>query len=97
MTFQPSIQQQALFDWVKDGSGNAVVSATAGSGKAQPDYSKVLTPRGLVRIDSLCLGDTVITPTGTASVSGIFPQGNKPVFRVHFRDGYYADCCEDHL
>lgn len=32
-TFQPSKYQQAIFDFVKKGSGNAVVEASAGSGK----------------------------------------------------------------
>ena len=31
--FIPSPQQQAVFDWVKNGSGNAFVEAVAGSGK----------------------------------------------------------------
>lgn len=31
--FQPSVYQQAVFDWVKNGRGDAVVQAVAGSGK----------------------------------------------------------------
>lgn len=31
--FTPSLQQQAVFDWVKNGRGNAFVEAVAGSGK----------------------------------------------------------------
>lgn len=33
MSFEPSPYQEAIFDWVIGGSGNAVVSARAGSGK----------------------------------------------------------------
>jgi DNA helicase-2/ATP-dependent DNA helicase PcrA len=33
MTFVPSAQQQALFDWVSDGTGSAIVEAVAGAGK----------------------------------------------------------------
>jgi len=33
MTFKPSAHQQAYFDWVKSGEGNAIVEAVAGSGK----------------------------------------------------------------
>lgn len=33
MNFTPSIFQQDIFDFVKDGSGNAIVNAVAGSGK----------------------------------------------------------------
>lgn len=32
-TFRPSSYQQAIFDWLDRGSGNAIVSAVAGSGK----------------------------------------------------------------
>ena len=32
-TKQPSLYQQAIYDWVKSGTGNAVVEAVAGSGK----------------------------------------------------------------
>ncbi len=31
--FQPSIYQQAVFDWIEKGTGNAVIHAVAGSGK----------------------------------------------------------------
>ena len=31
--FIPSVYQQAIFDWVVDGTGNAIVEAVAGSGK----------------------------------------------------------------
>jgi DNA helicase-2/ATP-dependent DNA helicase PcrA len=34
MTFKPSIKQAAIFDWVKTGTGNALVIAVAGSGKS---------------------------------------------------------------
>lgn len=33
MTFVPSAQQQEFFDWVANGSGNAIVEAVAGAGK----------------------------------------------------------------
>jgi DNA helicase-2/ATP-dependent DNA helicase PcrA len=33
MTFKPSKYQQAIFNWIKTGSGNAIIEAVAGSGK----------------------------------------------------------------
>lgn len=33
MTFIPSVQQQAFFDWISEGRGSAVVEAVAGAGK----------------------------------------------------------------
>lgn len=28
---------------------------------------------------------------------GVFPQGKKQIYRVHFKDGRWADACADHL
>lgn len=33
MAFKPSKYQQAIFDWIRDGAGHAVIEAKAGSGK----------------------------------------------------------------
>lgn len=33
MTFQPSPQQVAYFDWLREGQGNAIIEAVAGAGK----------------------------------------------------------------
>lgn len=98
MSFKPTPEQQKVYDWVETGSGNIVVTARAGSGKAQPLYAKVLTPAGFVEMGSIKAGDMVVSPKGgTATVKGVYPQGKKDVYRVHFRDGFYTDCCIDHL
>lgn len=45
--FQPSKYQQAIFDWIKNGEGNAVVEAVAGSGKTTTAIKCMeLIPRG---------------------------------------------------
>lgn len=75
-----------------------VLFARTGVGKEQPLYSKILTPSGWKRMGDMKLGDEVITGTGdVAPVVGIFPQGNKQVYRVYFQDGTYADAGIDHL
>jgi len=69
-----------------------------GTGKAQPLYSKILTPDGYITMGEIKVGDMVINSEGTSSiVEGIYRQGEISVFRVHFSDGFYADCSEDHL
>ena len=69
-----------------------------GIGKAQPLDAKVLTPCGFVNMGDLKVGDEVIGSEGKAHrVLGIYPQGEKEVFRVTFRDGSTTRCCEDHL
>lgn len=69
-----------------------------GGGKALPVDEPVLTPKGWVPIGSLKVGDKVIGVNGKpTSVTGVFPQGVKKVFRATFSDGAAVRCCEDHL
>ena len=70
----------------------------AGGGKAQPLWSKVLTPDGWIRMDEVTVGTKVITPNGeTANVIAIHEQGKKWISRVYFNDGTSVYCCKDHL
>jgi hypothetical protein len=46
----------------------------------------------------LRVGDAIINSQGrTSNVTGMFPQGEKEVFRVTFTDNSTAECCADHL
>ena len=70
----------------------------AGTGKAQPLDAYVLTPYGFKKMGDLNVGDLVSTPNGeNASIIGIFPQGEKDIYKVSFSDGSFTECCEDHL
>ncbi len=90
--------QRAVFDFVRKGKGNAIVEAVAGSGKAQPDSAMVLTANGNARIGDARVGDTVIGRNGERkTVSGVFPQGIKPVFRLTLANGAATECTDDHL
>ncbi|MCC6910045.1 MAG: AAA family ATPase [Phycisphaerales bacterium] len=69
-----------------------------GVGKAQPLDAKVLTPNGYVRMGDIEIGNVVIGSDGRSHrVLGVYPQGEKDVFRVTFRDGSTTLCCDDHL
>ncbi|HHK42447.1 MAG TPA: hypothetical protein ENJ50_08520, partial [Planctomycetaceae bacterium] len=69
-----------------------------GIGKAQPLTANVLTPDGFVPMSNLDVGDLVIGSNGQpCQVLGVYPQGDKEVFRVTFRDGSTTECCDDHL
>lgn len=69
-----------------------------GSGKAQPLYSKILTPNGFTTMGEIAVGDTVLTPDGSASeVVALFPQGKRPVYELTFRDGTKVHADKDHL
>lgn len=68
-----------------------------GCGKAQPVDEPVLTPSGWVPIGSLKIGDSVIGSSGKAvKVVGVFPQGEKQVYRVKFSDGSSTRACGEH-
>ncbi len=67
-------------------------------GRAQPVDSMVLTPRGFRTIGSLRVGDLVIGSNGRPTpVLGVYPQGEKQVYRVTAQDGSSTLCCGEHL
>lgn len=74
------------------------LAARTGQGKALPLDTKVLTPTGWVRNGDLRVGDRVISWDGKPTeVIGVFPQGVRPVYRVHFDMGTSVECDIDHL
>lgn len=81
-----------------DAGTGLLVVARSGSGKAQPLYSKIYTPDGFTTMGEIKVGDSVLSEKGeTIKVIGVFPQGIRDVYRIHFSDGVYVDCDENHL
>ena len=79
-------------------SDTTVAHITPGGGKAQSLDSLVLTPLGYKKMGDIKVGDLVCCPDGSAaSVTHVFPQGNKEMFEVNFSDGTSTECCDDHL
>ena len=69
-----------------------------GVGKAQPLDASVLAPNGFVPMGAIKVKDQVIGSDGkTHRVLGVYPQGEKDVYRVTFRDVSTTECCDDHL
>ena len=66
-------------------------------GKALANSEKVLTPYGWKSMGDMQIGDEVVTPTGTAHVTGVFPQGYRKVFNVHTTDGGRVKADAEHL
>ena len=67
-------------------------------GRAQPVDALVLTPDGFRPIGSLAVGDLVIGSSGEPTpVLGVYPQGEKDIFRVTTQDGATTLCSGDHL
>lgn len=67
-------------------------------GNAQPLDAKIATPNGWRRMGDLSLGDEVLTPAGgVTEVSGVYPRGVRPVYRVTRADGSSTEVCNEHL
>lgn len=75
-----------------------VFYGSAGTGKAQPMYSKVLTPDGFVQMSDIKAGDKVISGNNQVStVLGVYPQGEKDIYELTFDDGSTCRCSDEHL
>lgn len=72
--------------------------APAGFGKAQPKDARILTPNGYKLMGDMKVGDFVIGQDGKPHmVSGVFPQGKRPIYKVSFSNGASCECDEEHL
>uniref|UniRef100_A0AAU3I6C8 Helicase-related protein n=1 Tax=Streptomyces sp. NBC_01393 TaxID=2903851 RepID=A0AAU3I6C8_9ACTN len=75
-----------------------LLQGEVGSGKAQPLDSTVLTPAGFRRMGDLQGGDEVVVPDGEiAVIDGVFPQGERDVWRLVLSDGSSVECDDEHL
>ncbi|WP_406058125.1 PhoH family protein [Streptomyces sp. NBC_01077] len=67
-------------------------------GRSQPVFTNVLTPDGWRPIGDLEVGDLVIGSNGEPTpVLGVYPQGERDVYRVSAQDGSWTLCCGEHL
>jgi phosphate starvation-inducible PhoH-like protein len=67
-------------------------------GRAQPVATPVLTPDGFRPIGELAVGDLVIGSDGKPTpVLGVYPQGEKDIYRVTTQDGASTLASGDHL
>lgn len=67
-------------------------------GKAQPLYSKVLTPSGYRLMGDIKLGDEVFDGLGhVCHVDGVFPQGVRAIYEISLQDGTSYRVADNHL
>ncbi|MGH3420064.1 MAG: PhoH family protein [Streptosporangiaceae bacterium] len=67
-------------------------------GRAMPLATPVLTPDGFRPIGELTVGDLVIGSDGKPTpVIGVYPQGEKDIYRLTAQDGASTLCSGDHL
>lgn len=84
-------QQQEIVDYIQLNPVNpkiVLVNSIAGSGKEQPITCVVKTPSGDRQLKDITIGDHIYGADGKlTTVTGIFPQGKKDVYKFTFRDG----------
>jgi superfamily II DNA or RNA helicase len=84
-------------DW-EDGASRLAVVLPTGAGKSQPLTEPVLTPSGWRTMGDLIVGGQVMSASGVpTTVTGIFPQGVRPMMRMTFSDDSWTDCDPEHL
>ena len=77
---------------------NFLLIGPAGTGKAQPLYSKVLTPSGFIRMEDIEVGTEVFTGSGdVAKVIGVYPQGVRPIYEITLQDRTKIRVSDEHL
>lgn len=75
-----------------------ILAARPAMGKEQPLDAKILTPKGWSTMGEMKIGTKIITQSGVpTTVTGVFPQGIKDVYRVTFSDGGATECGLEHL
>ena len=104
-TFDDVVEQDLVVNMVKAlcedpelNCRNFLFIGPAGTGKAQPLDSKVLTPDGFIEMRDVTVGTEVITHQGNlGKVAGVFPQGERPIFEITLHDGASIRVADNHL
>lgn len=69
-----------------------------GLGKCLSVNTLAITPYGKKRMGDLVVGDEIIGSDGkSCNIMGVFPQGERRLFRMYFNDGVSILCDEEHL
>lgn len=75
-----------------------ILGAAPGSGKALEKNTPVKVPGGWKAIGDLEVGNVVASRDGRyCRVTGVYPQGEKQLYRITLSDGRSLECCADHL
>ncbi|MFJ3777604.1 helicase-related protein [Streptomyces sp. NPDC090075] len=95
---QQKVSKEIFDDLATEHPMHRLLQGEVGSGKAQPLDSLVLTPAGFRRMGDLSVGDEVVVPEGEiALIDGVFPQGERDVWRLVLSDGSSVECDDEHL
>ena len=93
----PKFYGGPLQAWRSKGT-EVMLSGVYESGKAMPLFSTIYTPDGPKKMGDIRRGDLVLAGDGTPTiVTGVYPQGVRPVYRMTMDDGAEILTDEDHL
>lgn len=95
---QQKVSREIFDDLATEHPMHRLLQGEVGSGKAQPLDALVLTPAGFRRMGDVRPGDEIVVPDGDiALVDGVFPQGERDVWRMVLSDGSAVECDDEHL
>ncbi|MEU8681390.1 helicase-related protein [Streptomyces sp. NPDC048611] len=95
---QQKVSREIFDDLATEHPMHRLLQGEVGSGKAQPLDALVLTPRGFRPMGEMTVGTEVVVPSGElAVVDGVFPQGEREVWRLVLSDGSTVECDDEHL
>lgn len=90
-----TLQEQLKTDTIKN---CYLFTGGAGTGKAQPLYSKVLTPNGFIEMKDVEVGTKVIGCDGEVhNVTATYDRGTRDIYELTFNDNTKVRCCDEHL
>lgn len=92
------LQGLTWLQFLREYQMGGILADDMGLGKAQPLGARVLTRQGWRRMGDLNVGDEVMGYDGQPTrILGIFPQGQRDIFRVWLDDGTFAEADAEHL
>ncbi len=95
---QQKVSREIFDDLATEHPMHRLLQGEVGSGKAQPLDALVLTPGGFRPMGEMTVGTEVVVPSGErAMVDGVFPQGEREVWRLVLSDGSTVECDDEHL
>ncbi|UZJ29397.1 helicase-related protein [Streptomyces endophytica] len=95
---QQKVSREIFDDLATEHPMHRLLQGEVGSGKAQPLDALVLTPGGFRPMGEMAVGTEVVVPSGErAVVDGVFPQGEREVWRLVLSDGSTVECDDEHL